>query len=106
MKIKDLPLEIQELVKQRVFEEDGNYNDFKPESTINMVMSWGETPEGHAFWSEIDSGNIEYFYNLYPKKVKAKAKLNSPIYSNGKSIYYGSIKDKKVKITIEYINEE
>jgi hypothetical protein len=96
MKIKNLPLEIQELIKIRMYEEDGSHF---------VSLTWASTPEGHHFWADIDKGDFDQFYKLYPK-IDNKAKLNSPIYSNGKSIYYGSIKGKRVKITIEYLEDE
>ena len=62
---KDLPPEIQ----KRVLELCGDEETCLVETVMGMFI-WGETPEGHNFWSEIDLGNFDVFYKIYPKVVE------------------------------------
>ena len=59
---KDLPSEIQ----KRVIELRPDKEIRLKNSLIGMFI-WCNTPEGHTFWSQIDSGNFDVFYEKYPK---------------------------------------
>lgn len=75
MLIKDLPIEIQEIVFQRQ-EEQGN----KPDANLDLEFckyednfNWDQTIEGHDFWEKINEGNYSEFYKKYPKKEESKS---------------------------------
>lgn len=70
MLIKDLPIEIQELVFKRQ-EEQGNPEKFNGNLSLGKGsgnFKWEETEEGMYFWSSINNGDFTKFYEKYPKK--------------------------------------
>lgn len=58
MEIIDLPIEIQELVEKRRTSLSDN---------LDGAFVWLDAPEKQFFWNEINNGNFEPFYKLYPK---------------------------------------
>lgn len=73
MKIKDLKEEhpaIYELAMKRCDEGvDENY-------PIMGAFTWGETPEGSGFWSDIYDGKFQVFYDRYPEYAKDPVKFS------------------------------
>lgn len=59
--MKDHPLEIQNRVK-----EISNHYDERV--ALHAQFIWQDTEEGHKFWSEIDKGNYDVFYDVYGKE--------------------------------------
>lgn len=62
MEIIDLPIEIQELVEKRRTNFSGVNLEY-----LSSTFRWSLSPEGCEFWEEINNGNFEPFYKLYPK---------------------------------------
>lgn len=67
MLIKELPVQIQELVFKKQIRE-GN----SPTNEIDLIrndlnFSWSSSGEGHSFWSQINGGDYTEFYKRYPK---------------------------------------
>ena len=74
MLIKDLPIEIQEIVFERQ-KEQGNKpnNELKLTNGKNLGnFDWNETIEGGDFWSGIENEYYLEFYEKYPKKEDLK----------------------------------
>lgn len=74
MLIKDLPIEIQEIVFQR---QQGQGNEPNAELELDLCkkecnFNWDQTIEGHDFWEDINDGYFDDFYKKYPKKTKFK----------------------------------
>lgn len=65
--VKDLPKEIQDLWVERA-KEDGNSGYFDKYTIVANGFFFINTKEGFMFWYEINKGNYEPFYKLYPKK--------------------------------------
>lgn len=64
MQVDKLPKEIQEIALER-HKEQRDRIDFT--GNLSGVFTWGKTKEGHDFWSNINDGNFDDFYNKYPK---------------------------------------
>ena len=62
MYYEDLPPEI----KKRVIELRPD-KEIRLKSPLMDMFIWDHTPEGHTFWSQINSGNFDIFYKIYPK---------------------------------------
>jgi hypothetical protein len=60
MNINELPQEIKDLALRR--------QTYRKEYLLANAFDWSDTPENYDFWDEIDEGNFEHFYKLYPKK--------------------------------------
>jgi hypothetical protein len=75
MKIKHLPLEIQEKVFEKQIEQGNKTNSelylFKDKKQGNF--NWASTHEGYDFWHDIFCGNYNNFYKKYPNN-------NTPIW--------------------------
>ena len=70
--MKDHPLEIQNRVK-----EISEYYDERV--ALHAQFIWHNSEEGHKFWSRIDKGNYDVFYERYPKEetpIERLTKLN------------------------------
>lgn len=74
MKLKDLPTPIRELAEKRI-REQGN----EPNEEIDFVFGkdeggfdWIITEEKHEFWSAINNGNFDVFYQLNPVEFITK----------------------------------
>lgn len=102
MKIKDLPIEIQEVTKKRWYEYRPA-DKFDNDSPLSSAFAYGKTIEGHQFWYDISNGKYDHFYERYPRQ---KTKVNNYIKSGNKTIYYATIKNKKARIIIEYLEDE
>jgi hypothetical protein len=70
MKISELPKEIATLATLRMEQDKRAYwNSHKTsenDDSLWNAFSWGLTQEGHEFWSLINDGVLERFYELYP----------------------------------------
>lgn len=72
-KFDELPVEIQEKMLERQFQQTGKRNPevFRKSifaSTEDRGFKWAKSPEGQKFWNEvIDCDNYEPFYKRYPK---------------------------------------
>lgn len=81
MKIKDLPVEIQELLTEEL---DWQHKNYTPDSEILNVLNAQSTDNGYNFWYNISQGNFEEFYRKYANninenesmKINLKIKLN------------------------------
>lgn len=77
MIVKDLPIEIQELVLKRR-REYGDNSDNKETSIAegNPItkkgFEWSKSIEGQQFWEKINKGDFTEFYEKYPKKEDYK----------------------------------
>jgi len=74
MLIKDLPIEIQEIVFQKQ-QGQGNEPNAELELSLDKTecnFNWDQTIEGHDFWEDINDGYFDDFYKKYPKKTKFK----------------------------------
>jgi hypothetical protein len=62
MNISELPQKIKELALKR--------QTNSTEDKLEYAFTWYTTPkgEGYHFWNQIDDGNFEPFYKLYPEK--------------------------------------
>jgi len=74
MLIKDLPIEIQEIVFQK---QQGQGNEPNAELQLSLDkkecnFNWDQTIEGYDFWEDINDGYFDDFYKKYPKKTKFK----------------------------------
>ena len=74
MLIRELPIEIQEIVFQKQ-QEQGN----EPNAELELEFckkecnfNWDQTIEGYDFWEDINDGYFDDFYKKYPKKTKFK----------------------------------
>ena len=61
MSMKDYPKDIQEFVKERSV----NYDEKDP---LIVQFLFNQQPEGWEFWWEVANGNLDLFYEKYPKK--------------------------------------
>lgn len=71
-----LPKEINDIVNIR-FSEQGRFGEGE-ESLISAII-WIRTIEGGSFWNQIDLGNYEPFYKLYPKLESEVGNFKTPI---------------------------
>ena len=62
MYYEDLPPEIQKRVIELCPDEE-----IRLKNTLMGMFTWYGTPEGHTFWSQINSGRFHVFYEKYPK---------------------------------------
>ena len=74
MKLKDLPQPIRELAEKRIREQGNEPNE---EILLDYGISdggfwWRATEEGESFWTEIDDGNFDVFYQLNPVEFITK----------------------------------
>lgn len=76
MEIKNLPIEIQEIVFQKQKEQNNT-----PNNELNLScdksqgnFNWDETIEGYDFWSDIYNGYFNNFYKEYPKDADKSVK--------------------------------
>lgn len=65
IKIKDLPLSIRKLVKQRHSQEK-NAGEYSEENPLAQMITFSNTPEKCEFWRDINKGNFSVFYQRYP----------------------------------------
>ena len=54
MRAKDLPIYLQELAKQRCYDQGQYYDENIP---LTVLFIFGITPEGGEFWTDISKGN-------------------------------------------------
>ena len=75
MLIKDLPIEIQEIVFKRQIEQGNPRNDELDlgNGRSNGNFNWDDTIEGDEFWENIYDGDFSEFYEKYPKKEESKS---------------------------------
>lgn len=66
MKIKDLPVEIQELLTEEL---DWQHKNYTPDSKILNVLNAQSTDDGYNFWYNISQGNFEEFYRRYANNI-------------------------------------
>ena len=66
MKIKDLPVEIQELLTEEL---DWQHKNYTPDSKILNVLNAQSTDDGYNFWYNISQGNFEEFYRKYANNI-------------------------------------
>ena len=95
IRFKELPKEIQDLVKIRTDEYSKGKKCY-PEVTLTSTFSFKDSIEGSDFWVNVAKGNFEDFYKRYPKISDIKINYIS------NNIYKGKIGNRKIKITIEY----
>ena len=62
MYYEDLPLEIQKRVIELCPDKE-----IRLKNPLIGMFAWDSTPEGHTFWSKINAGYFEVFYEKYPK---------------------------------------
>ena len=69
------PYELGQLVKKFVFNHN-DQNDFdEVQESIDASFTWADTPEGHAFWSDISQHVPEHFKDQWLKQPKVKKQL-------------------------------
>lgn len=69
MKIKLLPKEIIKVVKKNA---DAKFNE---DNDLISQFDWSSSPEGHNFWSKINNGFYDVFYQKYPKEKSIVERL-------------------------------
>lgn len=87
MKIKDLPVEIQELLTEEL---DWQHKNYTPDSKILNVLNAQSTDDGYNFWYNISQGNFEEFYRRYANNINENEsmKINLKIELNDiKEVY-------------------
>lgn len=62
--IINLPIELQQLVKETYMDpkcRNPHVKDrpFDEHLTVNTLLYWENTPQGHGFWESINNGNYE-----------------------------------------------
>lgn len=73
IKMRDHPVEIQELVKELIRKKKGTHPQqdypYCAMSTVSDMLYWQDTPQGEQFWKEISDGNYDKakYYKCYPK---------------------------------------
>lgn len=96
IKIKDLPLSIRKLVKQR-YSEEKNGGEYSEENYLTQMITFSNTPEKWEFWRDVNEGDFSVFYKRYPMPPRYAIKAS---YFNTKhhpefEDYYRSIKHRK-----------
>lgn len=77
--IKDFPIEIVQRMVDYQYEQTGKYNvslfqDCKTSDKHAGCFTWGNTVEGHLFWSKvINYKEFDVFFKKYPKTMKKKS---------------------------------
>lgn len=77
--IKDFPIEIVQRMVDYQYEQTGKYNvslfqDCKTSDKHAGCFTWGNTAEGHLFWSKvINYKEFDVFFKKYPKTMKKKS---------------------------------
>lgn len=66
MLYKDLPVEIQERVKE-ICREQEKTDRITDTEGLEYLFTWGATMEKRDFWDKIDNGNFSVFYERYSK---------------------------------------
>jgi len=58
MKLTDLPIKLQQLVKEEYFKQKGEHmSNYKfSRSTVSGSIIWGGTSQGVSFWSNVNNG--------------------------------------------------
>lgn len=76
MHIKDLPEEIQALVKSEQINQGRSGSQLSLSSDISWssVLNWSDTTDGQEFWKSINRGRFEIFYKTYPNGFINKEK--------------------------------
>lgn len=64
--MREYPKEIRDRVKEIAGEDYDSYD------SLASQFSWYKSKEGHEFWSEIDEGNYDVFYDRYCKAENEK----------------------------------
>lgn len=64
--MKDYPKEIRDRVKEIAG------NNYDSHDSLATQFSWYKSREGHEFWSNIDDGNYDVFYDRYCKEENEK----------------------------------
>ena len=64
---KDLPKPIRELAESLV-DKNHDYLDYLKSNYLAEAFDWCETEQGLDFWSNIDDGDFDVFYEKYPQK--------------------------------------
>lgn len=77
--IKDFPIEIVQRMVDYQYEQTGKYNvslfqNYKTSDKHAGCFTWGNTAEGHLFWSKvIVYKEFDVFFKKYPKTMKKKS---------------------------------
>lgn len=77
--IKDFPIEIVQRMVDYQYEQTGKYNvslfqNCKASDKHAGCFTWGDTAEGHQFWSKvIIYKEFDVFFKKYPKTMKKKS---------------------------------
>ena len=69
MKIKDLPQDIQDVVKLRCEEQN---KEFDLEKSLGVMFDWYSVIESHDIWHEVYYGNFQPFYDFHKKEKEVK----------------------------------
>lgn len=71
MDYKDLPIEIQIKLKERIEEQGNSFNEsLYTADKKHGGFTWRETPEGKTFWDDVlGKGKHHVFYEKYPKEI-------------------------------------
>jgi hypothetical protein len=89
MLMKDYPRDIQEFVRER------SKLLYNPKYGIDAQFLFTAQPEGADFWHEVSKGNLDVFYEKYPKKEECPKerllKLNQDC--NWTTFYSGNFMD-------------